>query len=138
MFQNLGGHPVSVFLVISEITFLIAGNDGARLQDPIANPGKHQSVICVGGCTDAGRRWEYSPDGKELAVLSPAVNVSSTYSRYAAAGQLCKSIGVPHAPPPSWAFKFFQVHAVFGRIWQNHAPLEDSRPLLGEILDLPL
>ena len=42
-------------------------------------------------------------------------------------------------PPPS-ASKFFQFHAVFGRIWQNCVftppPLEGSRPPpLGEILD---
>ena len=62
------------------------------LQDPIANPGKHQSVICVGGCDDAGHRWKYSPDGQELAVLSPGENVSSTYSKFAAAARLCKYI----------------------------------------------
>ena len=41
-------------------------------------------------------------------------------------------------PPPPWASKFFQFHAVFGRIWQNcvFTPLlEGSRPHLGEILD---
>ena len=44
----------------------------------------------------------------------------------------------PPPPPPPGRPKFFQFHAVFGRIWQNHAPLEDSRPHLGEILDPPL
>ena len=37
--------------------------------------------------------------------------------------------------------KFFQFHAVFGKIWQNRMlapPLESWRPLLGEILDPPL
>ena len=37
--------------------------------------------------------------------------------------------------------EFFQFHAVFGKIWQNRMlapPLESWRPLLGEILDLPL
>ena len=36
--------------------------------------------------------------------------------------------------------KFFQFHAVFGKIWQNRmlAPPGSWRPLLGEILDLPL
>ena len=38
--------------------------------------------------------------------------------------------------PPRWS-KFFQFHAVFGQIWQNHmlAPPGSWRPLLGEILD---
>ena len=43
------------------------------------------------------------------------------------------------APPPG--SKFFQFHAVFGKIWQNHMlapPPESWRPLLGEILDPPL
>ena len=42
------------------------------------------------------------------------------------------------APPGP---KFFQFHAVFGKIWQNHmlaSPLGSWRPLLGEILDPPL
>ena len=39
------------------------------------------------------------------------------------------------APPGS---KFFQFHAVFGKIWQNRMSLESWRPLLGEILDPPL
>ena len=42
--------------------------------------------------------------------------------------------------PPSGS-KFFQFHAVFGKIWQNRMlapPLESWRPLLGEILDPPL
>ena len=36
--------------------------------------------------------------------------------------------------------KFFQFHAVLGKIWQNRmlAPLEGWHPHLGEILDLPL
>ena len=37
--------------------------------------------------------------------------------------------------------KFFQFHAVFGKIWQNRMlapPLGSWRPLLGEILDPPL
>ena len=41
-----------------------------------------------------------------------------------------------HAPP--WASKFFRFHAVFGKIWRVHAPLEGSRPPLGKILDPPL
>ena len=44
------------------------------------------------------------------------------------------------ACPPRGS-KFFEIHAVFGKIWQNHmlAPLLGSwRPLLGEILDPPL
>ena len=43
---------------------------------------------------------------------------------------------------PPWGSKFFQFHAVFGKIWQNRMlappPLESWRPLLGEILDPPL
>ena len=42
---------------------------------------------------------------------------------------------------PPWGSKFFQFHAVFGKIWQNcmlAPPLESWRPLLGEILDPPL
>ena len=42
---------------------------------------------------------------------------------------------------PLWGPKFFQFHAVFGKIWQNRmlAPPPGSwRPLLGEILDPPL
>ena len=41
------------------------------------------------------------------------------------------------APPES---KFFQFHAVFGKIWQNHmlAPPGELAPLLGEILYPPL
>ena len=37
--------------------------------------------------------------------------------------------------------RFFQFHAVFGKIWQNRMlapPLGSWRPLLGEILDPPL
>ena len=38
--------------------------------------------------------------------------------------------------------KFFQFHAVFGKIWQNHMlappPRGSWRPLLGKILDPPL
>ena len=43
------------------------------------------------------------------------------------------------APPP-WGSKFFRFHAVFGKFWQNRmlAPPGSWRPLLGEILDLPL
>ena len=44
------------------------------------------------------------------------------------------------APPRG--SKFFQFHAVFGKIWRNRMlappPLESWRPLLGEILDPPL
>ena len=43
----------------------------------------------------------------------------------------------PSCPPPP-GLKFFQFHAVFGKIWQNRmlAPhLGSWRPLLGEILD---
>ena len=39
---------------------------------------------------------------------------------------------------PPWASKFFRFHAVFGKIWRVHAPLEGSRPPLGKILDPPL
>ena len=42
---------------------------------------------------------------------------------------------------PPWGSKFFQFHAVFGKIWQNRMlapPLGSWRPLLGEILDPPL
>ena len=42
---------------------------------------------------------------------------------------------------PSPRPKFFQFHAVFGKIWQNRMlapPLGSWRPLLGEILDPPL
>ena len=42
---------------------------------------------------------------------------------------------------PPWGPKFFQFHAVFGKIWQNRMlapPLGSWRPLLGEILDPPL
>ena len=42
---------------------------------------------------------------------------------------------------PSWGPKFFQFHAVFGKIWQNRMlapPLGSWRPLLREILDPPL
>ena len=45
--------------------------------------------------------------------------------------------GVRDARPP-WASKFFRFHAVFGKIWRVHAPLEGSRPPLGKILDPPL
>ena len=43
-----------------------------------------------------------------------------------------------HAPSPG--SKFFQLHAVFKKIWQNRmlAPPGSWRPLLGEILDPPL
>ena len=46
-------------------------------------------------------------------------------------------------PPPPLGSKFFQFHAVFGKIWKNRMlapppPLESWRPLLGEILDPPL
>ena len=44
------------------------------------------------------------------------------------------------APPPRGS-KFFQFHAVFGKIWQNRMlapPLESWCPHLGEILDPPL
>ena len=40
--------------------------------------------------------------------------------------------------PPPRRSKFFQFHAVFGKIWQNRMlapPLRSWRPLLGEILD---
>ena len=77
-------------MISEKFFFLFAGNDGARFQEPIANPGKHQSVLCVGGCNHAGRRWDYSPDGQELAVLSPGENVTSTYSSFAAAKRGCK------------------------------------------------
>ena len=43
------------------------------------------------------------------------------------------------APPPG--SKFFQFHAVFGKIWQNRMlahPLGSWRSLIGEILDPPL
>ena len=43
--------------------------------------------------------------------------------------------------PPPGGSKFFQFHAVFGKIWQNRMlapPLGSWRPLLGEILDPPL
>ena len=46
---------------------------------------------------------------------------------------------VPRAPPEGP--KFFQFHAVFGKIWQNRMlapPLGSWRPLPGEILDPPL
>ena len=42
---------------------------------------------------------------------------------------------------PPWGPKFFQFHAVFGKIWQNRMlvpPLGTWQPLLGEILDPPL
>ena len=44
---------------------------------------------------------------------------------------------------PSWGPKFFQFHAVFGKIWQNRMlapppPPGSWRSLLGEILDPPL
>ena len=42
---------------------------------------------------------------------------------------------------PPWGSKFFQFHAVFGKIWQNRVwvpPLGSWCPLLGEILDPPL
>ena len=42
---------------------------------------------------------------------------------------------------PAWGPKFFQFHAVFGKIWQNHMLAPPPRswcPLLGEILDPPL
>ena len=42
---------------------------------------------------------------------------------------------------PPRGSKFFQFHAVFGKIWQKSyvgAPLGSWRPLLGEILDPPL
>ena len=44
------------------------------------------------------------------------------------------------APSPTRWSKFFQFHAVFGQIWQNHmlAPPRELAPLLGEILDPPL
>ena len=38
-------------------------------------------------------------------------------------------------PTPRRGSKFFQFHAVFGKIWR---PLESWRPYLGEILDPPL
>ena len=45
------------------------------------------------------------------------------------------------ARPPRGS-KFFQFHAVFGKIWQNRLlappPLGSWRSLLGEILDPPL
>ena len=46
--------------------------------------------------------------------------------------------GSRDAPPGD--SKFFQFHAVFGKIWQNRilAPPGSWRPLLGEILDPPL
>ena len=42
-----------------------------------------------------------------------------------------------HEGPPG--SKFFQFHAVFGKIWQNGmlVPLKSWCPHLGEILDLP-
>ena len=42
--------------------------------------------------------------------------------------------------PPLRGPKFFQFHAVFGKIWQNRmlVPPRSWRPLLGEILDPPL
>ena len=45
-----------------------------------------------------------------------------------------------HAPPPLQPSKFFQFHAVFGRIWQNYVftlppPPHGSHPHLGEIMD---
>ena len=39
--------------------------------------------------------------------------------------------GVRDARPP-WASKFFRFHAVFGKIWRVHAPLEGSRPPSGK------
>ena len=42
---------------------------------------------------------------------------------------------------PPWGSIFFQFHAVFEKIWQNHMlvpHLGSWHPLLGEILDLPL
>ena len=50
-----------------------------------------------------------------------------------------KGVGVKDSPSPG--FKFFQFHAVFGKIWQNRMlapPLEGWRPHLRETLDLPL
>ena len=47
--------------------------------------------------------------------------------------------GARDAPPGP---KFFQFHAVFGKIWQHcmlaPPPLGSWRPLIGEILDPPL
>ena len=41
-----------------------------------------------------------------------------------------------------WGSKFFQFHAVFGKIWQKlyvgPPPMGSWRPILGEILDPPL
>ena len=48
--------------------------------------------------------------------------------------------GARDAPPPRGP-KFFEFHAVFGKIWQNRMlapPLGSWRPLLGEILNPPL
>ena len=42
---------------------------------------------------------------------------------------------------PAWGSKFFQFHAVFGKIWQIRMlalPRGVAPPLLGEILDPPL
>ena len=61
-----------------------SGNDGARYSDPIGNPGKHSNVICVGGCNYAGRRWDSTPDGQELAFLCPGENVSTTHTKFTA------------------------------------------------------
>ena len=49
--------------------------------------------------------------------------------------------GTRDARPSPWGSKFFQFHAVFGEIWQNHMLAPPSRvgaPDLGEILDPPL
>ena len=55
-------------------------------------------------------------------------------STFASRGSKGSARDAPRGP------KFFQFHAVFGKIWQNRmlAPPGSWRPLLGEILDPPL
>ena len=52
------------------------------------------------------------------------------------------SVARPSPSPSPVDPIFFQFHAVFGKIWQNHMlappPPEGWRPHLGEILDPPL
>ena len=86
-------------------------------------------------CTTFHNGAMTTSDGKVMIfnMLGTLLTIIAKYGSFGSKG------GARDAPPRGP--KFFQFHAVFGKIWQNRMlapPPGELAPLLGEILDPPL